>query len=32
MIIYGIKWECEVPCQLTDIERASVSAIGQGVV
>ena len=32
MIVYGIKWKCEIPLQMTDNETAQISTIGQGVV
>jgi len=32
MITYGIKWKCEGPFEMTDIERAQIVTTGQGVV
>jgi hypothetical protein len=32
MVVYGIKWKCEGPFQSTDVDRAQISAIGQGVL
>ena len=32
IIIYGIKWKCERPFQMRDIEKASGNEIGQGTV
>jgi hypothetical protein len=32
MMINGIKFKCEGPFQVTDIERAWISTIGQSVV
>jgi hypothetical protein len=28
MIVHGMKWKCEGPCQAIDIEMASVSTVG----
>ena len=28
MILHGIKWKCEGPCQVIDFEMASVSTFG----
>jgi hypothetical protein len=30
--VYGIKWKCERPFQMSDNETAQISTIGQGVV
>jgi len=32
MIVYGINGKCEWPFEATDIERASMSTVGQGIV
>jgi len=31
-VMIVVKWKCEVPFQVTDIETAKISEIGQGIL